>query len=55
MSAIESMRQVLYGLYKFMTDVRLDIFGVVCTLWDVYLYGLLAVIGVFIFLKIVRS
>lgn len=55
MSAIESMRQVFFGIYKFMTDVRLEVFGVACSLWDIYLYGMLAFVGVFVFVKIVRS
>lgn len=55
MSAIEGMRQIIVGLYNLMNNCRLHVFGFPCTLWDIYLYGFLAVVGVFVFVKIVRS
>lgn len=55
MSALEYFKEMMDGLYKYMNDVVLNIFGVKATLWDLYLYGVLAGIAVFVYFKFIRS
>lgn len=55
MDALSKFKEVMVGIYKFMTDCEMVVFGFQCTLWDLYLYGFVAFVGLFIFLKIIRS
>lgn len=55
MDALTNIRDVIVGIYEMMNALKLNVFGFVCTLWDLYFYGLVAMVALYIFWKIVRS
>lgn len=38
---MEEFKQVIDGIYKFMLDVQVPVFGQVFSLWTIFLFGLL--------------
>lgn len=38
---MEEMKQIIDGIYKFMLDVQVPVFGYEFSLWVIFLFGLL--------------
>lgn len=55
MGALEGFRQVIVGIYEMMQACEVPIFGHMFSLWDIYLYGFVCGVGVFIFFKFIKS
>lgn len=55
MSALEQFKSVIMGIYWMMKTTYVPIFDIMVSWWDLYLYGALACLAVFIYFKFVRS
>lgn len=39
---MEEFKQIIQGIYRFMLDVQVPVFGAVFSLWQIFLYGFIA-------------
>ncbi len=48
---MEDMRQLLQGIYKFMCDVQVPVFGYWFPLWTIFLFGAIGALVVWFLIK----
>lgn len=51
---MEDFKQLFQGIYKFMLDVQVPVFGQTFSLWTIFLWGLLGGFVVFFIVKFVK-
>lgn len=48
---MEQMKQIMVGIYEFMLNVKVPVFGYFFTLWEIFLFGMLGFLVVWFLLR----
>ena len=51
---MQDMKSLLQGIYQFMLDVKVPVFGHTFPLWNIFLFGLLGSFVVWFLVKFLR-